>query len=407
MENSELITKALKYIQIETNKNSEITIEDVAEHAGFSTDYFNRIFLAHTGFNVMEYVRFRRMKKAAHLLRATDSDILDIALDCGYEAHESFTRAFKKQYGVTPVEYRKQTEKTEAFYGDYFNDTVGARLTHEFKDFKIADTDEVIDFMLENNALKYGYVAICCRVNGGAALYSGEDFRDGFIWFTEWDGRFMGDIVCEDYERIAEYLKTFSDDRFDMVIYTMDDDKAIADTLAGFGVNVSEIKRHAERYYTGEPYQITPPDGYTVRMIQYEDYDTVRAFCDRKGCFSQYIPHMKQELYQRDVLGNDEHSVFGFAVFHQGEMVGISLGGLQRVHGFVINNCVATALYPEHESEELYQYVFKFVTNASLAKGALPYDDIQTPFERESAKSGRFDSAQLGYQTAVFSCQVK
>ena len=218
MENSELITKALKYIKSE-NKNSEITIEDVADHAGFSTDYFNRIFLAHTGFNIMEYVRFSRMKKATRLLRTTELDVLDIALDCGYEAHESFTRAFKKQYGVSPMEYRRQTEKTEAVYGDFFNDTVGTQLTHEFKDFKIADTDEVIDFILENNALKYGYVAICCRVNGGVALYNGEDFRDGFIWFTEWDGRFMGDIVCDDYAKIAEYLKTFSDDRFDMSVF--------------------------------------------------------------------------------------------------------------------------------------------------------------------------------------------
>ncbi len=406
MENSELITKALKYIKSE-NKNSEMTIEDVAEHAGFSTDYFNRVFFAHTGFNIMEYVRFSRMKKATHLLRTTDRDILDIALDCGYEAHESFTRAFKKQYGVSPVEYRKQTEKTEAFYGDFFNDTVGARLTHEFKDFKIANSDEVIDFMLETNALKYGYIAICCRVNGGAALYSGEDFRDGFIWFTEWDGRFMGDIVCEDYERIAGYLKTFSDDRFDMLIYTMDDNHTIADTLAKFGVRISEIKRQEGRYYTDEPYQITPPDGYSVQLIKYEDYDTVRSFCDKKKCFTHYIPHMKQELYQRDVLGNDEHSVFGFAVLYRGEMVGISLGGLQRVHGFVINNGVTTTLLEEHQSEEVYQYVFKFVTNAALDKGALPFDDVQTPFANENSKSGKFDSAKLGYKTAVFSCQIK
>ena len=155
MENSELITKALDYIRRE-NQHSGITIEDVAAHAGFSTDYFNRIFQAHTGFTVMEYVRFRRMKKAAHLLRTTNLEVLDIALDCGYEAHESFSRAFKKHYGVSPAEYRKQTEKTEAFYGDFFNDTVGTRLCHEFPGFRIADTDEVIDFMLETNALKYG-----------------------------------------------------------------------------------------------------------------------------------------------------------------------------------------------------------------------------------------------------------
>ena len=87
------ITKALNYIKSE-NKKSDITIDDVATHAGFSTDYFNRIFFAHTGFNIMEYVRFSRLKKAAHLLRGTNNDILDIALDCGYEAHESFSRAF-------------------------------------------------------------------------------------------------------------------------------------------------------------------------------------------------------------------------------------------------------------------------------------------------------------------------
>ena len=50
----------------------------------------------------MEYVRFSRLKKAAHLLRQTNSDILDIALDCGYEAHESFSRAFKNFHGVVP-----------------------------------------------------------------------------------------------------------------------------------------------------------------------------------------------------------------------------------------------------------------------------------------------------------------
>ena len=167
------------------------------------------------------------------------------------------------------------------------------------------------------------------------------------------------------------------------------------------------IDRYEERYYAGEPYQITPPDGYTVRLIKYEDYDTVRVFCDRKGCYTHYIPHMKQELYQRDILGNEEHSVFGFAIFYKDEMVGISLGALQRVHGFVINNDVATTLLNEHKTEELYQYVFKYVTNAALEKGALPLDSTQTPFERESSKSGKFDSSEFGYKTAGFSCQIK
>ena len=166
MENSELITKAINYIKSQ-NKKSDITIDDIATHAGFSTDYFNRVFYAHTGFNIMEYVRFSRMKKAARLLRSTNRDILDIALDCGYEAHESFSRAFKNQYGMSPSEYRRKYEKTEAFYGDFFNDTIAQRLLYEFKDFKVADSDEVIDYMLETDAVRYGYTAVCFRVNGG------------------------------------------------------------------------------------------------------------------------------------------------------------------------------------------------------------------------------------------------
>ena len=93
MENRDLIKNAVKYIN-NLGSNST-TLDDVAKKAGFSTDYFNRIFFAHTGFNIMEYVRFSRLKKAAHLLRQTNSDILDIALDCGYEAHESFSSHYQ------------------------------------------------------------------------------------------------------------------------------------------------------------------------------------------------------------------------------------------------------------------------------------------------------------------------
>ena len=106
MENSELITKTLWYIRNQKS-NTALTIDDIAEHAGFSTDYFNRIFLAHTGFNVMEYLRFCRLKNAAMVLRNSDVNVLDVALQSGYETHESFSRAFKKQFAQTPALYRR------------------------------------------------------------------------------------------------------------------------------------------------------------------------------------------------------------------------------------------------------------------------------------------------------------
>ena len=410
MENSELITKALNYIKSE-NKKSDITIDDVATHAGFSTDYFNRIFFAHTGFNIMEYVRFSRLKKAAHLLRGTNNDILDIALDCGYEAHESFSRAFKNQYGISPSEYRKKYEKEEAYYGDFYNDTIGARLLHEFKDFKLADSDDVIDYLLETDALRYGYIAVCFRVNGGAALYNGEDFREGFVWFTEWDNRFEGEIICDDWDKIAEYKKVFSDKRFDMVLYTLESDEEIKYEFSKRGVTIGNINRRQSNIYTGEPYALTPIEDITMRLIKYEDVDLVEKFFSERypnrGSNSSRLKYLKHELHQRDVIGNTEHSVFMFGIFKGNRLIGISDGGLQNAHGFVINNCVVTSVLREYETEELYQYAFKFVTNAALEKGALPVDDTQTPNTPNENKSGIFNSTELGYQTITNVCILK
>ena len=410
MENSELITKALNYIKSE-NKKSDITIDDVATHAGFSTDYFNRIFFAHTGFNIMEYVRFSRLKRAAHLLRGTNNDILDIALDCGYEAHESFSRAFKNQYGISPSEYRKKYEKEEAYYGDFYNDTIGARLLHEFKDFKLADSDDVIDYLLETDALRYGYIAVCFRVNGGAALYNGEDFREGFVWFTEWDNRFEGEIICNDWDKIAEYKKVFSDKRFDMVLYTLKSDEEIKYEFSKRGVTIGNINRRQSNIYTGEPYALTPIEDITMRLIKYEDVDLVEKFFSERypnrGSNSPRLKYLKHELHQRDVIGNTEHSVFMFGIFKGNRLIGVSDGGLQSAHGFVINNCVVTSVLREYETEELYQYAFKFVTNAALEKGALPVDDTQTPNTPNENKSGIFNSTELGYQTITNVCILK
>ena len=410
MENSELITKALNYIKSE-NKKSDITIDDVATHAGFSTDYFNRIFFAHTGFNIMEYVRFSRLKKAAHLLKGTNNDILDIALDCGYEAHESFSRAFKNQYGISPSEYRKKYEKVEAYYGDFYNDTIGARLLHEFKDFKLADSYDVIDYLLETDSLRYGYIAVCFRVNGGAALYNGEDFRDGFIWFTEWDNRFEGEIICDDWDKISEYKKIFSDQRFDMVLYTLESDEKIKDEFSKRGVTIGNINRRQSNIYTGEPYVLTPIDDITMRLIKYEDVDLVEKFFSERypnsGSNSPRLKYLKHELHQRDVIGNTEHSVFMFGIFKGNRLIGVSDGGLQNAHGFVINNCVVTSFLREYETEKLYQYAFKFVTNAALEKGALPIDDTQTPNTPNENKSGIFNSTELGYQTITNVCILK
>ena len=145
-ENRELIEKAVSYIDSGC-KIAEVSVEEVAQNAGFSMDYFNRIFRNHTGFNVMEYVRFRRMCRGAMKLRKdVDKDVLTIALECGYDSHDGFTRAFKAHFGKTPAEYRKAFKDQPMVFADLgLNATAQGRFTALLPEFYPVDTDEAID----------------------------------------------------------------------------------------------------------------------------------------------------------------------------------------------------------------------------------------------------------------------
>lgn len=181
MENGNLIKNAVKYIN--NLGSNATTLDDVAKNAGFSTDYFNRIFRNYTGFNVMEYVKFRKLNRAARMLRTSpERDILSIALDAGYESHEGFTRAFKEQYGKTPSEYREKMKKQPLIWADNeLNATAVAEFRHLLSDFFERDADEAIDWLLEKDAKRYGYTAVTIANNGSKIVSDKDSFENGFI----------------------------------------------------------------------------------------------------------------------------------------------------------------------------------------------------------------------------------
>ena len=406
MENSELITKALWFIRAQAG-NGGLTIEDIAKNAGFSVDYFNRIFLAHTGYNVMEYLRFCRLKNAARQLRGTDENVLDIALQNGYETHESFTRAFKKQYGVPPTEYKKKYLKNQPRYGEFHNDTVCERLTHEFAALKPADKDEVIDWLLEKDAVKYGYTAASMLVNGGPVLYTGEDFRGGFVWVTEWTDGFECDIICGDSRRAAEYLKIFADNRFHIVLYTLDDDETICKKFIEHGLEITSVDRVYQNVYCGEPFCLKKPEGIIMRELKYEDADMLDIFNAKRKKKLPMINGLKAVMRQRDALEGEDCMEFCFGIFRNSEMIGISIASLQYARGFTVNNCIYTYFLDGCKSEYLYMYAYKYVTNWSLDRGALPFDDVQTPYKSDDKRCGKFNSSEIGYKLSVCACNLK
>lgn len=103
------VQKSLNFI--ERHLTDKLQLHLLAEHAGYSRFHFHRIFRRIIGKSVVDYIRERRMTQSARDLITTDQRVIDIAMTYRFSSQESFTRAFKKVYGMTPGHYRKLLRK--------------------------------------------------------------------------------------------------------------------------------------------------------------------------------------------------------------------------------------------------------------------------------------------------------
>lgn len=104
----ERILRVLTHIQ--EHLDEALDLEELAQLACFSSFHFHRIFAAMTGETIADHVRRLRLERAAMELRLGAKQVIQVALDAGYEAHAAFTRAFKAAYGASPAEFRRATE---------------------------------------------------------------------------------------------------------------------------------------------------------------------------------------------------------------------------------------------------------------------------------------------------------
>lgn len=101
----ESIQNTINYI--EERLSEEIQIEELAKIAGLSLFYYQRLFARLVKKPVREYIRLRRLARACDALLSGDSLILNVALEYGFGSRETFTRAFKDAYGISPAQYRE------------------------------------------------------------------------------------------------------------------------------------------------------------------------------------------------------------------------------------------------------------------------------------------------------------
>lgn len=97
----------LKYV--ENHYMDKITIEEIANEAGLSQSHFMKYFKNTMGTSFIDYLNEYRLTMASRLLMSSDSSVLAIASEVGYENLSYFNRTFKKRFAMTPREYRKNS----------------------------------------------------------------------------------------------------------------------------------------------------------------------------------------------------------------------------------------------------------------------------------------------------------
>lgn len=95
---------------IEDHLSDEFGIRDLAQVADMSQWHFQRVFRATVGETVKNYIRSRRLSRAATALLGSGLNVLEIALEAGFDSNEAFTRAFRAQFATTPREFRQQKQ---------------------------------------------------------------------------------------------------------------------------------------------------------------------------------------------------------------------------------------------------------------------------------------------------------
>ncbi len=88
--------------------DSDLSLHALARRAGVSRFHLQRVFAASVGESTKQFALRLRLDRAASQLLTCQESVLSIALATGFESHETFTRAFRRRFGTTPVSYRRR-----------------------------------------------------------------------------------------------------------------------------------------------------------------------------------------------------------------------------------------------------------------------------------------------------------
>lgn len=100
-----IISKILDYTR--DHYKEDITLTDVADYVGLSKNYLSSYFRSAMNMTYWNYLSQYRLDRAMSLISSTAEPVAQIAYACGFNSYNTFIKAFRERYGITPTEYRK------------------------------------------------------------------------------------------------------------------------------------------------------------------------------------------------------------------------------------------------------------------------------------------------------------
>lgn len=187
------ISKVQKYIS--NNITQDITLSKLAQVANYSIPQLERLFKDALGVTPFTYIRKLRLTAAAKVLRDNNFKVVDTALDFLFDSHEGFTRAFSKEFGMSPFQYKKKPIPLKYFVA---YDVIARKSFNKIKEYEDMKTIAVFTQVIEREerkaVIKRGvkakdYFAYCeevgCDVWGVLSSIKEAKFEPAGFWLPK------------------------------------------------------------------------------------------------------------------------------------------------------------------------------------------------------------------------------
>ena len=384
MENKNLIDKAIGFIQ--KNPKDNLSLQSIADNAGFSLTYFDAIFRQHTGYSPVEYSRIYKLTRSALELRRTPKTVLDIALDFGYASPESFTRAFKNFYSMTPSEYREKYSGEAVTWHDLSGKIAISHFRRSFPELNVSDIDLALDFCFTHNPLKYAEDIVGMTVAESEILTLGNpESLEHFVYVSDYNSvepAVM--LICETEADALPYLNLFgklTNPRFSVRRSVDTEWEFFDEEVAKLGLT---CRYGYDMIYPNDSISVPKYDGLSIRLLAAEDMPQVKAFKQSGGCAECHVRAIQIHF---DGKGNVGMTPMG--IFENEELICLAMPDFDQIRELKKYDIGAIFTISTTSKEKAIDLMWRYAIDYCLKDHATignsnALEDINNPWEKNS-----------------------